>query len=321
MNSSLADSEPCQSLASYRHCADRINSAWPKFLANRAARLQAHPLLGDTPEKSTENILEELFTQVLDWSLCDFVFQVDHADVVLVDHGIRRLIIETKRPGSLAWNRGAVVKALDQALRYAADQKVKSIAVSDGIMLYAADVHEGGIRDRVFIALDQPLPPLDLWWLSVQGIYRNRESAPEKGNGLHQCLLPEESSSDITSTAEPFKEGPLLHPKYKLPARCFAYVGNYNDPHTWKLPYLLFEGAVDTKRLPKAIQSILSNYRGVKVSGIPESAIPSTLERLARAAAQAGHLPPRSGKVAPTYHQLVDALDQLGITYEEAETV
>jgi hypothetical protein len=61
------------------------------------------------------------------------------------------------------------------------------------------------------------------------------------------------------------------------PASCFAHVGDYSKPHSWKLPYLTADGAVDAERLPKAIQAILSNYRGEKVAGIPEEAIPAVL--------------------------------------------
>jgi hypothetical protein len=84
------------------------------------------------------------------------------------------------------------------------------------------------------------------------------------------------------------------------------------------LPYLLADGTVDAKRLPKAVQSILSNYRGVKVSGIPEEAIPAVLTRLARAARQMGHMPPEAPNPAPIYRQLAEALEQLGVAIDGA---
>ncbi len=65
----------------------------------------------------------------------------------------------------------------------------------------------------------------------------------------------------VTSTAEIEKLA-----SYQLPASCFAYVGDPAHPGTWKLPYRLIDGSIDERRLPKAIQAILSNYRGVKVS-------------------------------------------------------
>lgn len=303
------DDQSVESLAAYRHCVERIRSAWPGFLARRAERLQPHPLLGGPPEKITESILEDLFTSVLDWPLTDFSPQVQHADIVLSCLGIRWLIIEAKRPGSLAWNERAVGRALEQALRYASEQGVHSVAISDGEMLYAEDRVEGGTRGRVFVSLSSADPPPDLWWLSVQGIYRHREFA----RGAEPRLLPQEpSGATTTGLLLDAEVAVLLHPKYKLPARCFAYVGDHSKPRTWKLPYLLGDETVDGKRLPKAIQCILTNYRGTRVSGIPEQAIPDVLARLARAAARAGHMPPAANP-APVYRQLADALEQLGI--------
>jgi hypothetical protein len=120
-----------------------------------------------------------------------------------------------------------------------------------------------------------------------------------------------ETEECITSEA-PLVEA-QLHPKYQLPARCFALVGNASDPSTWKLPYLLLEGNTDGRRLPKAIQALLSNYRGAKVCGIPEDVIPDVLVRLARAAAE-GKMPPQAINAAPAYRDLALVLDQLGRT-------
>ena len=158
-------------LASYRHCVERINKSWPAFAAQRRERLRQG--LFDAPvEKIAENILEDLFTQVLDWTLSDVNLQVGRADVVLSELGIKRLVLEVKRPGSLAWHRHAVEAALDQALGYAASQRVGAVAVSDGHMLYAADIAHGGLRDRLFVTLESNEAPLELWWVSVHGIYR-----------------------------------------------------------------------------------------------------------------------------------------------------
>ncbi len=313
MDSNPTERDKLESLAAYRHCSERICVAWPEFLVRRASRLQPHPLLGKTPERVTESILEDLFTNVLDWPLESFNPQVEYADIVLSDHGFRWMIIEAKRPGTLAWNRSAVDRALDQAIRYAAEQRVRCVAVSDGEMLYAAEIADGGKRDRIFVRLGSAEAPLDLWWLSVQGIYRPREF--DEGRSFR--LLPEEpievSPNLIT---EPHDGKALLHPKYKLPARCFAYVGNHANPRTWKLPYLNEDGTIDAKRLPKAIQCILTNYRGARVGGIPEESIPAVLARLAGAAGRAGHMSPGASNPAPVYRQLADALEQLKITPE-----
>ena len=96
-----------------------------------------------------------------------------------------------------------------------------------------------------------------------------------------------------------------------MPARCFGYVGDASAPDTWKLPHLTIDGGVDTKRLPSAIRCIISNYRGEKVHGIPEPAIPSVLAKLAQAAERIGKLPPKPSDSTSTYAQLAQVLRQL----------
>jgi len=297
-----------KSLASYRRCVDRINSTWTSFTEKRRARLVQQDRHGVAAEKVAENIIEDLFTEVLDWPISDLNNQIDYADLLLTSLGVKYLLIETKRPGALAWHRKAVEAALNQAVRYAGEQKVGCVAVSDGYMFYAADMVHGGLKDRVLVRLDSPDPPTDLWWLSVHGIYRPRDDFESPG-ALN--LLPDAPSPQELETALP-DSAALLHPKYKIPAECFGYVGNPGKPNTWKLPYCNADGTPDTKRLPKAIQAILSNYRGVKVSGIPEPAIPDVLVRLAMAAVRAGKMPHQTGDPAPAYQQLADVLEQLG---------
>ncbi|MHB8418426.1 MAG: hypothetical protein ACYDCL_10150 [Myxococcales bacterium] len=293
-------------LASHRRCVERLRAGWRQFLERRGERLREHERQGGAAERLTEAILEDLLSAVLDWPLGDLNHQVGHADLIVTQFGIKRLVLEAKRPGALAWSRTAVDAALAQALRYAHEQKIHCLGISDGMMLYAADVTEGGLHDRLFVSLDAVEPPEDLWWLSADGIYRTRENAADAA----LRLLPEAAALD-TGAALP-EAGHLLHPKYQLPAQCFGYVGDANDPRSWKLPHLLVDGSVDLKRLPKAVQSVLTNYRGARVGGIPETAIPDILVRLARAAARAGRLPPACAKPAPVYVQLAEALEQLG---------
>lgn len=71
---------------------------------------------------------------------------------------------------------------------------------------------------------------------------------------------------------------------------------------------------MDVKRLPKAVQALLGNYRGAKVGGIPEREITHVLVRLARAADGEGKLPPKTVNPAPAYRELMHVLEQLGIT-------
>ena len=136
-------------------------------------------------------------------------------------------------------------------------------------------------------------------------------------DGQPLTLLPHAPATKATGTQED-SAALLIHPKYKLPAQCFAYVGDANRTTTWKLPYLLEDGGIDVKRLPKAIQAILSNYRGVRVSSVPEKAIPNVLRRLAEAAEQLGRMP-HQGSTAEAYEMLAQALKQVESVHSVTE--
>jgi hypothetical protein len=250
-----------------------------------------------------ENILEDLFTTVLDWPIADVQLQVGYADIVLSSLGFKRLVLEVKRPGALIGRRTAIDAALRQARRYAAEQTVMAVAVSDATMLYAADISDGGLRHRVWVKLDTEQAPEDLWWLSVHGIYR-----PCPDLTVELGALPtwdNDARMDVTDTDD------LLHPKYALGMQCFAYVGAANDPRSWKLPYLLADGVTpDTKRLPKAIQCILSNYRGARVD-IPPEAVGDVLVRLGIAAKILRKMPCQNTSAADAYLGAHQALEQL----------
>ena len=186
----LRPDEPSfKQLASYRHCLARMQAAWPEFASRRRERLQQG--LFDAPvEKIAENIVEDLFTTVLDWSLSDVNLQVGRADVVLSGLGIKRLVVEVKRPGTLVWHRRAVEAALDQARRHTASQRVGAVSISDGHMLYAADVAHGGMHDRALVALDGVDAPEDLWWVlgarHLPTLPRHRHrSGPANRHGNH----------------------------------------------------------------------------------------------------------------------------------------
>jgi hypothetical protein len=158
----------------------------------------------------------------------------------------------------------------------------------------------GGLSDRVFARLDLPEPDETLWWLSVHGIYRPRR---ENADAALTLLAGAGAGGG--------RVGCSIRPR-RGACDCFAYVGRADAPHTWKLPYLLADGTIDHKRLPKAVHAILSNYRGAKVGGIPEADIPDVLVRLARAASSVGKMPGQTGAPAPVYVQLAEALEQVG---------
>jgi hypothetical protein len=241
-----------------QRCCDRIRTAWSGFADLRRRHLVQGDRFGRIPERATEEILRVLFTSVLDWPTEHVNWQVERAAIILTSPGVKWLVVEAKRPGALAWNERAVHQALDQARKYADEQHVRCVAISDGQMLYAADVVDGGLRGRLFVSLDRDEPPEDLWWLSVHGIYRSRPEAEATGFALLRAL-PAQTGPIPTA------EGSLLHLKYHRPAACFAFGGDADSPAAWKLPYLLDDGTIDLRRLPMAISAILKTYRGVGV--------------------------------------------------------
>jgi hypothetical protein len=299
-------SDDFRALATYRKLTDGAAARWAPFTAKRQQRLVQAGREHGACEKVSEGILEDLFTEVLDWSLAEVNHQVEFADVVITQFGIKRLMVEAKRPGSLTWSRPAVERALEQVRRYAAEQRVSTVAISDGLMFYAADVADGGLKDRLYVSLAADRFPETLWWISRDGIYR----PPVAGAAPPIVVL---SPASVGAGDSSGGEG-LVHPKYDLPCRCFAYVGNAAKTSTWKLPYLLADGAVDERRLPKAIQCLLTNYRGERVGSVPEAAVPDTLVRLAGAARRSGKLPDQNPATADIYRQLAAVLNQLGRT-------
>jgi hypothetical protein len=130
-------------LAAYRRCAERIATQWERFREIRADRLRHR---GET-ERVAEAILEDLFTEVLDWSKGDIAYQVGYADIVLSKNLAKYLVVEVKRPGTLWLGRQTVETAVRQARRYADEQKISRIAASDGRFLYAADIEFGATKD------------------------------------------------------------------------------------------------------------------------------------------------------------------------------
>lgn len=291
-------------LAAYRRCVEQVTARWPGFLQQREEMFAQQARFDKAPEKVAENIVGSLFTSVLDWTGQDLNWQLGRADLVLTHNFTKYLVVETKYPGSLK-NARSLDAALEQAWRYASEQEVKQVAVCDGSLFYGADIEGGGLLPRVYFDLAQKEPPHDaLWWISLNGIYRQCETRPT-------LAALAEKAEDAAAQSPAASDAALLHPKYHIPARCFAYVGNAAKPATWKLPYLLADGSADLKRLPKAIQALASNYRGAKVGGIPEPEIPEVFRRLAEAANAAGKMPAPGVVVAAAYQQLAEILKQL----------
>ena len=290
--------------AKYKKFIERINSNWANFTEKRNSLLIQQERFGKVPEKITENIIFHLFTEVLDWNIKDINYQIDYADIEITKLGIKRILIETKRPGGIIWDQFKIEKHINQALRYAYAQKVSVIGISDGEKLYILNVKGGLIEPRIFISLDTETPNEDLYYISVNGIDKKKNIDIDLKNNQKESLIKD---------TEKVINNELLNTQYNLPARCFAYIGNPNKPTTWKLPYLLEDGSVNIKRLPGAVQCVVTNFRGLQVKTIPEKDIPSVLLKLGKAAKSVGKLDPENPKMANCYKQLYNAVVQLNI--------
>lgn len=77
------------------------------------------------------------------------------------------------------------------------------------------------------------------------------------------------------------------HHGVNLPRSAFAYIGDIRNKSTWKMPYRNPDGTVDTSRIDKAVNYLLSpgGYRGVTVNdrSIPEAATPDVAKKLVKA--------------------------------------
>jgi hypothetical protein len=238
-------------LSSYKKFIERLHQNWKTFLESRSKLL--NPLkYQPVPEKVSEEIIRNLLTLVLDWEESDLQWQMQYADLVLTRNRNKYLVAELKRPSSLKRSLDSNQEALNQVRRYADEQKVNLVAISDGSVFYAADIVGGGLSHRVLVDLSSRTPPESLWWISVHGVYR-------KAQFVNEFPFEEKGSHDLKNTNEPTPSPQILHPKYKIPAGCFAYVGDANKTSTWKLPYRTEKLEIDSKRLPKAIQALLTN--------------------------------------------------------------
>ena len=98
-------------LARKKKLLERAQNNWAEFQSKRKQYLAQMHLRDGGSEKITENILVDLFTLVLDWPLSNVDYQSGWCDIVLVDTGIKHLLIEAKYSGKFSSS-----KAMEQAL-------------------------------------------------------------------------------------------------------------------------------------------------------------------------------------------------------------
>ena len=252
-------------------------------------------------EKVTENILGALFTKVLGWPTRDLYWQFGFADLLIASGQCKHMVLETKKPGKFA-RVSEVYKALRQVYRYATEQGVEQAAITDGFLFFQMVLDSGVWVPRLAFRMDSPDTPAEpLRLLTPSGIHK-------KGpRGIGGPIL---SRLGFGSVAAELPEGVSRHPQYALPAHCFAFVGEYGNPRTWRFPYRHPDGSPDEVRLPRAIYAAITGWRR---GTLPAEAVAGIVARLSRAVWETGKGPAPGIQTAPVYHALAEFARQLQI--------
>jgi len=95
---------------------------------------------------------------------------------------------------------------------YAVEQTVKRFVVSDCIVLCAADIEAGGLKDRLFVSIESEALLLDLRWLSE---YRPHKSRTMDHREPLTLLRPEHEASKACRSVS----AELFHRKYSFALR------------------------------------------------------------------------------------------------------
>lgn len=306
----MPQAAPATSLTAHHRFQKHLHSAWPGFLARRAERLRGLES-GHEGEAVTKHIIEDLFTHVLGFSQADLVQQspgpssTPRPCLIITRLGLNSMVLQALPPHTLSGFGASVRAVLSQSHRCVSAQVILALGVCDGFLLYAEEQAHGGRRPRVFVTLDSPTPPPDLFWLSTDGVWRRRDDLPQGWDPLasHIHHRPFDPEPEI-----------LLDPTHHLPFTCFAYVGDASKPRTWHLPYLHANGSIDNAGLLRAIQAVVSGShdQGLSSSLVPPASVPVVLLRLAHAA-NASHQWPLHAASAPAYRLLDQALRQFSL--------
>lgn len=165
--------------ASSRACLERLREQWPAFRARVELLLARSTSRRIAGTRIVTTILRDLCTTALDWPRSSIHARLgSSSDLVLSIKRLPCLIVEARAPHSIRWDMPGGLMALDRLRRYADEHAIKCIAISDGIRLYAAELHGGVLQHRLYVSLVSDVPPAPLWWLSVSGIHRPSPTAP-----------------------------------------------------------------------------------------------------------------------------------------------
>lgn len=279
-----------------------IAERWAVFKEFRAGTYQ-HVLHGRRlSEQDVGSVFERLLTGPLGYSPTQIDRQPDFADYILLARDLKLAVVETKGWEAFRTN-GSLDDALLQAANYAARHRVKHLFAFDGEVIALAMQDGETIRVMKELRVDGEETPADLFFFTEYGLSKIPDEPMRSFQFQSSSKLPNEYKKH---------HGVLLAPE------CFAYVGDPRDKATWRLPYRNSDFTVDTSRIDKAVNYLLSpgGYRGVTVTdkSIPEGASVYVAKTLAKAYKEIGRWNDGKCKPAETLRQY---LQQKGVTEEQ----
>ncbi|OIQ07567.1 hypothetical protein MTCOM_04160 [Moorella thermoacetica] len=280
---------------------EKIKEKWTDFIEFREATYR-HLLNGRSlSERDVEAVFEKLVTGPLGYSPAQLDRQPDFADYVLLSRDLKIAIVETKGWEAFR-NKDNLYKALEQAAGYADRHRCCNLMAFDGETIALAKREGEDVKVLFEALINTQEPPDNLFYFTEYGLSK----LPSQAICIFKC--------SPTPSPNEFKK----HHGVNLHYSCFAYVGDLRDKSTWKMPYRNPDYTVDTGRIDKAVNYLLSpgGYRGVTVNdrSVPEAASVDVAKKLARAYKEIGKWDDQNCKPVA---RLKEYLRQKGVTDEE----
>jgi hypothetical protein len=246
--------------------------------------------------------LERLLAGPLGYSPGQIRRQSDFIDYELLARDLKLAVVETKGWEAFRTD-GSLNEALEQAAKYAARNHVKHFFAFDAEVIALATQEGNTISVMKELRVDGEESPEDLYFFTEYGLSKVSDEPLRS----FQFVEPLSSSSEYKT-----------HHGVSLSRDCFAYVGDPRDKTTWRLPYRNPDLTVDTSRIDKAVNYLLSpgGYRGITVTdkSIPEGASVYVARTLAKAYKEIGRW--NDGKCKPV-EKLRQYLQQKGVTEDQ----
>ncbi len=280
---------------------ETLRQKWPQFSDFRSAT-HRHLINGRSlSERDVEAVFESILLGPLGYSPAQLDRQPDFADYVLLSRDLKIAIVEIK-----GWEAFHIPdnqrKALEQAAGYASRHRCKNIMAFDGKTMALAECGQDAINILFEVLVDTADPADELFYFTEYGLSK----------------LPGQCISSFSYTPAPQPNEFKKHHGIDLHYSCFAYIGDLRDKSTWKMPYRNADGSVDTGRIDKAVNFLLSpgGYRGATVSdrSVPEAASVDVAKKLARGYREIGKLDDQHCKPAA---RLKEYLEQKGVRLDD----